>query len=89
MPRRVFGMFHQRVQVRPTTMRCPHYGSTAVQLRYRGNRCEGRCYLAHERSGVFFKTANLREAGCPKPESYWFNPGPNGCKFRSGEWVEI
>lgn len=82
-------MTKRTIHIRPTSMRCPFMGNSLVELRYSGEVCQGRCFLASQHSGAFFQESALKKAGCPKPGQGFIFKGPNYCKFRNGSWTDI
>jgi len=80
----------QSVEVKAGMIPCQYMGPSYVEVRYEGNRREGRCVLAKDNCGAFFKTSALEKAGCPKPEDFGLIfTNPNSCKFRNGGWREF
>ena len=86
---RIFGAIKEEIRIRPATMQCPYLGPSLVELRYHENQCFGRCFLAQEHSGSVFRASKLSKAGCPKPDKGLVFNGPNYCKLRDGNFVEI
>lgn len=83
------GIFSIANNIGSVYAQCPYGNNLTIKLRHRrlGRKCDGRCILADDIPYSFFRSYELKKAGCPRSDG-WFSGNPQ-CKFRNGNWVEL